>query len=129
MAAQNDPANWLLTHEHPSLNIVFFEPAGIAAVYLAIYRITNESEFDIEVVTAAGRGLLLPAKRQKPSSIDVSSTSISLRPLLPLEAHASAAGTYRNICCSLAQSSATFHTTNPTADQPGSFDPLQPRGA
>jgi hypothetical protein len=120
MTTQYDQANWLLTDEHQKLTIIFFEPAGVAAVYLAIYRITNESEFDIIVTTAHGTQLLLPANRKTPSSLDVSSTRVDLSPARPLEKGASAAGTYQDICCSLAQSSmAITKITSPPVDNGG----------
>ena len=129
MATQYDQANWTLTHTHPRVRIVFFEPVGVAAVYLAIYRVTNDSGIDVFIITARGQRILLPGGGGKfPSSVDVSSTSVDIEAAQPLEAGARASGTYQHICCTLAQSTATFHTTMPPPDQPVPFDPLTPAG-
>jgi hypothetical protein len=127
MATQYDQANWTLTRNHPRVTILFFEPVGIAAVYLAIYRVTNDSDVDVTVITARGQQIVLPGfGGTRPSSVDVSSTMLTIEAARPLEQGERVIGTYQDICCSLAQSTATFHTTVYPPDTPLPFDPLTP---
>lgn len=103
MASEHDPVNWIIPDGEASTTIVFLEATGNQDVYLAIYRITNNSDLDVIVRTAEGSTLTLLGQQQgaQPASIDVSSTQIILAHEGRFLRGNPLTGTYQLLCCSV----------------------------
>jgi hypothetical protein len=87
---QHDPTNWVLTHQHPTQTIFASE-----TTYSAIHRITNESQVVVTVQTA-GRARFDLAQN---SSLDISSSSVTLSVPGGLGLQQEARGQYQLLCC------------------------------
>jgi hypothetical protein len=88
---QYERANWATNFGRPQ-RILWLQPVGVAATYLAIYRITNgDTSTVVTVQTDGGSFTLEPGV-----SADVSTQKIEISSTLP------AWGTYQDICCALA---------------------------
>lgn len=77
-----------------SQTILSLQPAGVSALYLAIYRVSNdETSSAVVVQTDNAKITLAPG-----TSVDISSLNIAV-----VSQGTRAAGSYQNLCCSLAQ--------------------------
>lgn len=106
MASEHDPVSWIIPfgpNAPAYITIVFFESNVNWDGYLAIYRITNTSVADVIVGTAEGSTLTLLGQQAdaQPASIDVSSTSITIRPAGRSFVRRPLTGTYQLLCCSV----------------------------
>ncbi len=103
---QYELGSWMIDQAHPETTVVFFEPTGVAAIYMAIYRVINPDEVDVVVETARGNSILLRAG----TSLDVSSVVVKIKAAGALVKGQRVRGQYQHICCSLASSSMAVHS-------------------
>jgi len=88
MTNQYEHAGWILPRTGRS-TILSFLPAGISALYLAIYRVTNDNDSGpVQVLTDAGQIDLAAG-----NSVDISSQTITV------VGSPGSHGSYQNLCC------------------------------
>ena len=108
---QYERANWATNAGKPQ-RILWLQPVGVSAAYLAIYRISNaDTSTPVTVETDHGQFPLEPGV-----SVDVSTQKIDISSTQP------AWGTYQDICCAMA----TVAPPAPKAPPPKDGDKVVP---
>jgi hypothetical protein len=113
MASEHDPVNWIIPAGESSTTIVFLEPTRNLDVYLAIHRIANGSNGNVIVTTAEGSSLTLLAQQENspPSTVDVSSSQITIEHQGRFGNRAPLTGTYQLLCCSVGRTATVSRNT------------------